>query len=60
METTLAMKKIWDNLTDPEKPIKKLRNMQSIISFGVIDIATRDEYLAKRILEIVKIKQCIY
>ena len=59
MEPKLTMKKIWDNLTDPEKPLEKLRNIQSIISFGVIDIATRDEHLAKRILEIAEINQCL-
>ena len=55
----LAMKRIWSNLTDTEISFNKTINIQSIISFGVIDMATEDEYLAQRVLEIPSINKCI-
>ena len=55
----LAMKRIWSNLTDTEISFNKTINIQSIISYGVIDMATEDEYLAQRVLEIPSINKCI-
>lgn len=55
----LVMRIIWNNLTDTESPFNKTINIQSIISYGVIDMAAEDEYLAQRILEIPSINKCI-
>jgi hypothetical protein len=55
----LVMRIIWNNLTDTEISFNKTINIQSIISYGVIDMATEDEYLAQRILEIPSINKCI-
>ena len=55
----LAMKRIWSNLTDTKLSFNKSINIQSIISYGVIDMATEDEYLAQRVLEIPSINKCI-
>jgi hypothetical protein len=54
----LAMKRIWSNLTDTEISFNKTINIQSIISYGVIDMATEDEY-SQRVLEIPSINKCI-
>jgi hypothetical protein len=55
----LVMRIIWNNLTDTEISFNKTINIQSIISYGVIDMATEDEYLAQRVLEIPEINKCI-
>jgi len=55
----LVMRIIWRNLTDTEISFNKSINIQSIISYGVIDMATEDEYLAQRVLEIPSINKCI-
>jgi hypothetical protein len=47
----LVMRIIWNNLTDTEISFNKSINIQSIISYGVIDMATEDEYLAKECLK---------
>ena len=55
----LVMRIIWNNLTDTKSSFNKHLSIQSIISYGVIDMATEDEYLAQRVLEIPAINQCI-
>ncbi|SLM30776.1 hypothetical protein MTBBW1_2400030 [Desulfamplus magnetovallimortis] len=55
-----TVKIIEKNLSSIKIPLEKYEEMKAIIAFGIIDIATRDEYLAKKILEIHNITKCIY